>query len=62
MTIWPYALAIFIVIVIALWGTLAVGRSPADKNYGTLKRRIINLSLIYIISTLFLLIIFYIYV
>lgn len=40
--------------ILALIGTLYVAKNPEDKNYGTVNRRVKNLSLIYGVSFLLL--------
>ena len=62
MSIVPYTVAIITVILIAFVGTLLVAKNPADKNYGQTKRRLINLTLIYVVSTAIAFIGYYVYI
>ncbi|MEW9670235.1 hypothetical protein [Ammoniphilus sp. 3BR4] len=57
-----YTIAIIIGCVLALLGTLYVAKNPEDKNYGTVNRRVKNLSIIYAIVTIILLAAFVVYI
>jgi hypothetical protein len=62
MSIVPYTVAIIAVVLIAFVGTLLVAKNPADKNYGQTKRRLMNLTLIYVVGTAIALVGYYVYV
>lgn len=51
-----FTIGVIIACIIALIGTLYVAKNPEDKNYGTVNRRVRNLSLIYALSFLLILI------
>ena len=50
-----YTIGIIICCLLALIGTLYVAKNPKDENYGTVNRRVKNLSIFYGISTLVML-------
>lgn len=61
MDTWIYTLAIIAAVIAALAGTLLVAKNPADKNYGSAKRRITNLTIIYIVVAIISLLGFVLY-
>lgn len=50
-----FIVGVIIACILALIGTLYVAKNLEDKNYGTVKRRVKNLSIIYGVSFLLLL-------
>lgn len=56
-----FTIGIIIACILALIGTLYVAKNPEDKNYGTVTKRVRNLSLIYALSFLFILIALVVY-
>ena len=52
---------IVITCIISLIGTLYLAKNPVDKNYGTVNRRVKNLSIIYVISSVASIIVFFVY-
>ncbi|RXT13668.1 hypothetical protein [Ammoniphilus sp. CFH 90114] len=57
-----YTIVIILGCLLALIGTLQVAKNPKDKNYGTVNRRVRNLSIIYGIVTLIMLFGFILYI
>lgn len=51
-----FIIGVILACILALVGTLYVAKNPEDKSYGTVNRRVKNLSLIYGISFLLLMI------